>query len=177
MRLSILIASLFERHSLLMRLLGSLAHQADRRLEVLTAIDQRHWSIGKKREHLLCRAHGDYICYLDDDDTVSDVFVKRILDALETEPDCVGYWGRIRHGSQSKKVRYSKANTIRTEADVFYRPIWIMNPVRRSIAEQVVFADVSTCEDRVYADQIQPLLKSEVFIDETLYVYHCRHAF
>ena len=103
MRLSILIASLFERHSLLMRLLGSLAHQADRRLEVLTAIDQRHLSVGKKREHLLCRAHGDYICYLDDDDTVSDVFVKRILDALETEPDCVGYWGCIRHGSQSKK--------------------------------------------------------------------------
>jgi hypothetical protein len=41
MRLSILIASLFERHSLLMRLLGSLAHQADRR-GARTFSDDKH---------------------------------------------------------------------------------------------------------------------------------------
>lgn len=80
MKLSILILSIPSRLSnFLPTLLQNLLKQAEpfkNQVEILTLIDNKVRSIGKKRQNLIDIAEGEYIAFIDDDDRVSDNYIE-----------------------------------------------------------------------------------------------------
>ncbi len=60
-------------------------------VEILSIEDNKEISIGAKRQKLLERAIGDYIVFFDSDDLPFNLYTSKILQALESSPDCVGF--------------------------------------------------------------------------------------
>lgn len=88
MKLSILIPTLITRVSFYNDLKNSLEKQinllnARDDVNILSCLDDRHLTIGEKRNHLLELANGEYICFVDDDDKVHEDFILEILDAID----------------------------------------------------------------------------------------------
>jgi len=179
-KLSILICSLESRKEQFDKLKECFLPQVDGvPVDVEWSVDDGSKSIGQKRQELLEKARGDYVCFVDDDDEVPEYYVEEILKAIETQPDCVGFWGRIisEKSGGSKQVHYSLDNKqLRhdMEKDIFLRGIGHLSPVKRAIALRVGFRDLDRNEDRFYSEGITPLLNTEVFIDKDMYIYKTR---
>ena len=97
--LSILICHLESRKEMLDRLMACLDRQKNADVEILIETDNGKdnggLARGAKRNKLLYNARGRYICYVDDDDLVSDgsehpAYIPSIFEALERGPvfDC-----------------------------------------------------------------------------------------
>jgi len=173
-KLSLLICSLKDRHEKLQRLLSCLKPQLNSKVEVLIETDQRKITTGAKRNILLKKAVGDYIAFIDDDDLVSDDYVSKILEAIKTKPDCVGIKGQVTFAKKriSKPFIHSvKYATWFQKGGIYYRCPNHISPVKRKLALRIGFPDVYTQEDLKYSMELYPFLKTEVFIDSTLYYY------
>lgn len=176
MRLSILICSLFKRRNYLQRILSIIDKQIKDRndVECLTNTDDGMKTVGFKRNQLLESAKGDYICFVDDDDLVADDYVSKILNALTTNPDCVGIEGIITvNGQNPKKFIHSLQYTDWYEKDgVYYRNPNHLSPVKRDFALQAKFPnDKSFGEDKDYSMRLLKYLKTEVYINGPIYFY------
>ncbi|NJL70647.1 MAG: glycosyltransferase family 2 protein [Candidatus Competibacteraceae bacterium] len=173
MKLSILICSLGSRHAMLARLLNRLNPQLNENVEVLVETDYGTMSIGEKRNRLLDKATGDYIAFIDDDDLVATDYVSRILDAVKTEPDCVGIEGRMTtDGADPRTFIHSfRYKTWYEQNGIYYRNPNHLNPVKREIALKVRFPDKNHGEDRDYSMSLLPLLTTEVYLEGTTYEY------
>ena len=189
-KLSILICSLYGRHESLDTLLHILDDQKDNQIEILIEKDNGVMTIGAKRNILLERAQGEYMCFVDDDDVVSDNYISKILEAIETKPDCCGIEGlifmrpRIRNRDryspkrwlQGQRVQRKFIHSIRyktwfEEHHIYYRCPNHLNPVKRELALQVMFPSLNNEEDRDYSIRLLPLLKTEVYIKGIIYNY------
>ncbi|MDP2651957.1 MAG: glycosyltransferase family A protein, partial [bacterium] len=96
LKFSILIPAVPSRLSQLSELLAALESQTNGRpVEVLVFLDNKQRSIGFKRDALVQLARGDYVAFVDDDDTVSPAYVDQILAAIESEPDVVTFVQRV----------------------------------------------------------------------------------
>lgn len=172
MRLSILIPTLRQRSALLDRLMGIVEPQLTSEVEVLLESDSGEAEIGTKRNTLMARARGDYVCYVDDDDRVAGDYVSRILGATEAKPDCVGIEGVWTSGAIQRKFVHSIKNPRWSEdGEVLLRPPNHLNPVLRSIARLVRFPEKSWGEDESYSMSLLPNLVSEVFLEQPIYFY------
>ena len=176
-KLSILICHKPDRRVLLDQLKISLAVQDTHETEVL--VDELPGEVGAKRNRLLDQSTGRYITYVDDDDKVSEDYVSRILAAINTEPDVVGIQGEITTNGANPWLFRHSISVERwckdKQAKIYFRMPNHLNPVKREFALQTRFDDnKSWGEDRDYSERLKPLLKSEVFIDATIYHYLCR---
>jgi glycosyltransferase involved in cell wall biosynthesis len=83
---SILIAGIPERYHTAQPLLYSLLEkQSVARMpdvELIYSMDNKRRSVGAKRNDLLRMARGEYISFIDDDDEVSEAYVKTIHEAI-----------------------------------------------------------------------------------------------
>lgn len=87
-RLSILIPTLFSRIKHLTNLLEEINYQIQSKpVQVLWIGDNRSMTIGEKRNQLLDNAKGEWICYVDDDDTISENYIDVLLKAIDDNPD------------------------------------------------------------------------------------------
>ena len=98
--LSILILSLVERIDQLRELVSSFDaqiaaydHRSDNSVEIIVDLDNGKRSISEKRNHLLHLAKGEYLCFIDDDDSVSEDFVESLTSAIKMNPkvDCITF--------------------------------------------------------------------------------------
>lgn len=173
--LSILILSIESRAELLARLLETLRPQLTDEVELL--IEHGPQSIGAKRNALLARSTGQYICFVDDDDLVADDYVATILDATRLDPDAIGF--RLSYsvdgtfdGNALHTIRNAKWETVnRDGAKVYLRTPNHLNPVRRSIAIRHPFPEINHGEDHDYSKKIAPTIRTEVYIDRVMYHY------
>lgn len=174
-RFSILIPTLASpsRQKTLDRLLGILIPQRKPGVEVIVECDDGELSIGAKRNLLMSKAKGDYVAFIDDDDTVAENYVDEIIEATELNPDCVGFWlDRFVDGVFDAKACHSLRYTqSANKQDLYERIPNHLNPIRRIIAQRVAFPPLNCFEDSQFAERVYHLLKSEVFIDKTLYQY------
>ena len=87
--------------------------------------------------------------------------------------DCVGINGVITFdGEKSKRWSISIKHGHWHETDeMYFRTPNHISPVRRSIALQAKFPDISYGEDMEYSKRIFPMLKNEVCIEKPLYHY------
>jgi len=173
MILSILICTIPKRRDMFDRLLFDIRSQVSRSgVDIEILADNGPESVGFKRQKLIEAAQGDYVCFVDDDDNISATYISSILTALSTGPDVVGFCGIITtNGRHAKRFKISKLCNYEEKRGVYYRYNNHLSPVKRSIAVQVGYKDMSHGEDFDYATRLQPLVKTEVFIDQNLYYY------
>ena len=91
MDISILICTIEGREKPLSELLNILDNQKNEKVEILLNKDNREKTVGKKRNELINQAKGKYICFIDDDDIVSDDYISKILYSINnSNPDVIG---------------------------------------------------------------------------------------
>lgn len=181
MILSVLICSLEKRAKMLAALTAELNRQRAQYgliddVEILSSVDGGAMSIGGKRNHLMRQATGKYVCYVDDDDSVSDDYLYLMVNAcrLQPEVDCVGIVGDIlwrgEHCSFVHSIIYSEW---KYEGGQFFRPPNHLNPVKREIAMRFPFVEKNKGEDFDYSCAMQRAgaLQSEAMVPATVYFY------
>lgn len=142
-------------------------------VEVITD-DSMDYNIGTKRNKLLEMAKGEFIVYVDDDDLISNNYVSLVLEACKSKPDCIGINGIITtDGKDERQWFISKEyGHWHTGANgVYYRTPNHISPVKRELALQAGFPEISFGEDAEYSNRLLPLLKSEVIIAQPIYKY------
>jgi glycosyltransferase involved in cell wall biosynthesis len=180
--LSILICSIPERKEMLHQLLDNLGEQqGDNKSKIEIIVDNDPTLlVGTKRRYLLEQAKGQFIVFIDDDDKVSDDYIRKIVRCIETNPeiDCIAISGLIKFdGQESKHWHISKEYGHWYEKDnVYYRTPNHISPVRRELALQASFEDISIGEDFKYSMALLPLLKKEAKINGLLYFYDYKQA-
>ncbi|PQE02199.1 hypothetical protein CYL16_01135 [Mycobacterium sp. EPG1] len=174
MLISILVPAVPGRDS--RRLLSSLYGQAaGQPVEVLVLCDNLKRSIGRKRNDLLSVAQGDYITFVDDDDIVTDDYVRSLVGSLGA--DVVTFDVEVTlNGGQAFPMRFSKDFTSENRDGLWLRIPNHLMCVRRELAVQNGFPDVGVGEDADYAKRLLPLLRSETRINRTLYFYRYSDA-
>lgn len=178
--LSILICTLPERRELYEYIHKKLSNQIlelgvfSKQVEICTH-NNVTMTTGAKRNALLEMSRGQFIVFVDDDDDVSDDYVEKIFFTILKHPyiDCIGIEGIITtDGEQQKEWVISVDCNDWYEANgVYFRTPNHISPVRREIALQAGFPDITYAEDREYSRRILPLCKNEAKIKGFLYHY------
>ncbi len=181
MKLSILIPSLISRAEQLNILRQELNRQAidyAGKVEILTYTDNGEESIGRKRNELLDRAYGEYVCFIDDDDEVSKDYISKVMEAIKWTPDCCSLIGcRTVDGENPEifehSIRYKEYKTNKVGAVTYERYPNHLNVIKSSIAKKFRFPEISYGEDTDWATQIfeSGLLKQEIEIKGVIYHY------
>lgn len=199
-KLSILICSLEERKNDLVILLLNLMRQCqeysfkdtviDRQgdlvittytfdeVEIITALDNRNFTTGYKRNILYQMAKGKFLISADDDDEVPKYYIEELLKAAEQDVDCFAINGSITvNGKDEKKWYISKDLEYVTKGvgnETYYtRYPNHITAIRSEIAKQFIFPDKVYAEDFAWATQIHNsgLIKTEVAIEKPMYFY------
>ncbi len=173
-QLSILICSLAQREESLLRLLDVLEKQSTDKIEIIVETDNGEIATGTKRNNLLRKARGEYVCFVDDDDMVSEDYVSKILVALKSKPDCCSIEGEIHQGKRNRKRLFFHSMKYREwyeENHIYYRSPNHLNPVRIQLALKIGFPDENVGEDIWYSKRLLSLLKTEVVIKGIIYFY------
>lgn len=177
-QLSILIPTLPQRLEKYALLLNNLSNQIKINdltdsVQLLSIMDCKDMSVGEKRNWLLQMSCGKYVQFLDDDDRISNDFVKKMHDATLSEPDVVTFKGEFYHSGKhhsdfliSTMVRYDT-----NKNGMMYRRPNHLCPVKREIALNCKFPNKNYGEDSDYANQINNIIKTEKHIDDKLYFY------
>lgn len=187
-RLSILICSLPDRSNYIKRLKQCLKNQLTPEVEVLVDFaDRGEKTVGQKRNDLIGQSSGEYICFIDDDDFVSDNYIEKILKATDSKPDLVGFNTIISFdGTKPRKVNNSLGNEswyhdvgkvpwdLKPHPIIYYRTPNHLTPVKRHLAIKVLFPAINDQEDKFYSYGLAVHCKNEVFIDDYLYYYDCK---
>lgn len=177
---SILICTLESRKQSFSSLYSNLTaliklHELQSEVEVLYLSDKGEASVGQKRNELVSLSKGEYVCFIDDDDKVSDNYIPLIYKSLVSYPDCVGLTGVITfNGKNPKRFIHSiKYNSYFEKGGVYYRPPNHLNPIRKEIAQHFLFPSKYFGEDTDWALRIckAGVLKKECFISDPLYYY------
>ncbi|MGD8579558.1 MAG: glycosyltransferase [Lysobacterales bacterium] len=186
--LSVLIPTLEARRDQCARLCGELERQAEQAgathaVEILTLPDDGKARVGAKRNTLVARAAGRFVAFVDDDDTLSDHYLDRLLSAIRTNPnvDCVCFPAEIRfRGRHPRRLEHSIAyHDWRHEDGRYLRPPCHLMPIRREIALRYPFPEIDYGEDMDWTLRISRdgALRHETKIDEVLYIYNSRRSY
>lgn len=176
MILSILICSLEERKEYLNRLTEKLKLQNKYEdVEICVYTDNKENSIGTKRNSLLNNAKGKYVCFIDDDDMVSDNYIDLVREGCFTDKDCISLNGVITFDGQNAKqfIHSIKYNSYFEENDIYYRPPNHLNAIKKELVKDIKFEEINYGEDTDWAMKICNLgiLKTEHEIQEIIYLY------
>jgi glycosyltransferase involved in cell wall biosynthesis len=184
MTLSILICTIQGREGYLTRLLQELVQQKARlsnqltdEVEIIVESDNGAMSTGSKRNYLISKSTGKYVVFIDDDDIVAPTYIADILKAAEQDPDVIVFNGTMTtNGKDERKWFISKDYPYEAKNGAYYRYPNHIVPIRREIAIQFKFQDITVGEDYLWATAIHTsgLIKTEVKIDKELYHYQFR---
>lgn len=109
-------------------------------IELLVLEDNRKRELGVKRQALVDMAQGQYICFIDDDDLISDDYIQKIHPLLDGVADCVGITAQISlEGADWVDVHYSKDNKQRNLPDCYLRPIQHLTPVKTEHVKKIPY--------------------------------------
>lgn len=179
-KLSILICMTQDRMDFLNRLMNILEPQLlGKPIEVLTNYEDI--SIGAKRNSLLEASKGEYVCFIDSDDLVSKDYVSLFEEATINNPDCCSLMGVITFDGSNPEIfehsiKYNEWRTNDTGGVKYERYVNHLNFIKRSIAIQIKYPDISHGEDRAWSDALRSsmLIHSESCIEKVLYHYEYR---
>lgn len=181
-KLSILIPTIGKRAELYSSLVNELNLQIEPYKNLIKIIGhtEENKTIGAKRNDLLEYADSEYVCFIDDDDTVSSTYIQDIMEGLKQNPDCLSLRGVITWDGANPEIfehsiRYNTyiTHTMPKDGIKYERYPNHLNVIKASIAKQFKFPETNHGEDTDWATQIRDsrLLKKEVYIDRILYHY------
>jgi hypothetical protein len=136
--------------------------------------DNLEHGYGNKTQDLINSSTAGYISCIDDDDMVAPDFVERVLAALGTWPDYVGFPVRWTvDGVPQCPVEHSlRHGGWHDSAGMLKRDIAQFNPIRRELALLGTWEGGYQAERR-WGDQVRATgrVATEVWIDEPMYYY------
>jgi len=146
-------------------------------IEIITETDNGENSVGKKRNNVIDKARGEYVCFIDDDDMITEIYVSKILKALETKPDVVELVGFLPKYDLPFIHNLNCGGHFRKDGIQFRTPNHL-NTIKTSIARQVRYPEISHGEDQDYSHRLwdSGLMKTESLIGERMYIYQFNPA-
>ena len=175
MKLSILICTIPEREWFLNRVMAILSEQPGDYEILINGSDK---SIGRKRNELLSEASGDYVAFIDDDDTISPNYIHLVMEGIDKGVDCCSLTGIITDdGKNPRKFIHSiKYKSWYEDNGVYFRNPNHLNTIRTGLARRAYFPETNHGEDRSFSDQLFKLgvLKTEHEIKQVIYFYEHR---
>jgi glycosyltransferase involved in cell wall biosynthesis len=142
------------------------------KIQIISFCDTKDVTVGVKRNWLLEKSNSKYVCFLDDDDDISNNYIKSLYEATLQGADCVTFLGE--HHDNGKITDFS-ISTMHSrnynDTNCFYRLPNHLCPVKREIAIACMFTDKNFGEDSDYAEKINRVIKNEFHIKEKLYFY------
>lgn len=186
--LSILIATIPERHERFTKLYNELMrqkamfdtfHDTLGEIEIVVNSGKKFLhgglSIGKKREALVQEASGTYLCFLDDDDTVSPNYIEALMRMCAKGHDICTFRAIIKMATfwtiLEMKLDYTENEQI-TPVKTVTRPPWHICPVKSVYAKLFQFPDLNNAEDFVWVEKVLSCCKTETHTDEVLFQYN-----
>ena len=179
--LSVLICTIRERKVFFDRLYSKLKNQINKFclngiVDIEYICDNRELKIGAKRNMLVQKAKGKYVCFIDDDDDISDDYLKLLVEACKNDKDCVSLTGQITtNGTNPKRFIHSVMYKEYKEVNnIYFRPPNHLNCIRHSIAKKFTFEAKNFGEDTDWAMEIckSGIIKTETYIDKIIYFYN-----
>lgn len=186
--LSILIPTIPERVEMFTRLIGELNRQVNYvndnhpslgRIEILVDTGRRFLegglSIGKKRDTLVKRAQGKYLCFLDDDERISPNYLETILRLCKYDADVVTFRNFSRLENFWMLVDMSLKYHTNDQASpefMIRRRAWHICPVRSIFAKLYSFPDTNYSEDWEWFEKVLKHCTTEAKTDAILHEYH-----
>lgn len=179
MKWSILIPSVVTRDEDLQRLVNCLAPQVEKYkgdIEVLVHWNNFEKGIGPVRQELIDDAKGEYVNFIDDDDMVVGDYCDTIYPLLDGV-DYIGFKVDFYSNGQLQRpvIHSLTCEGWMENQDGFYRRVTMINPIKRSIAKKSKVADgdykKGVPEEKVYADNLDKITKTEHFIDRPMHIY------
>ena len=148
----------------------------DKRVEHLILIDNKIRTVGRKRDNLIQSAIGQFVAFVDDDDDISDDYVKELTNAIKAKPDVdvitfkqscfIENYPRsvVLFGLQHDNESY-------VPGTIFKRKPFHVCAWNRNLAQQYRVPSNNICEDAGWVSQMWDKAKTEHFIDKILHAY------
>jgi glycosyltransferase involved in cell wall biosynthesis len=127
-----------------------------------------------KRNWLIDQSVGKYFVFIDDDDLVPCYYVKEILKAAETNPDCITFIGYMTtDGKNAKPFELRLGEKYEERNGKYFRFPNHITPMRRETVAPFRFPDITLGEDSAFAYAIMGAgaLKTEIHIHKDMYIY------
>lgn len=152
------------------------AYDLEGKVEVISLADNKEMTIGEKRNKLYQKANGVYSWQIDDDDWIHYQAIPLIIDELMNDsPDCVGFKELcIFDGKRAETSNFSlRYPGWMDNYDGFshVRTPFFKTPIKTRLCLQCPAPHTRFGEDHEFAKAIYPLLQTENYIDEFLYIY------
>jgi glycosyltransferase involved in cell wall biosynthesis len=132
-------------------------------------------SIGKKRESLVRKATGKYLCFLDDDENVSPGYVETLVRLCQLDTDVVTFRNLTKTDFYWTVVDMSLKNPVNEEATperIVKRRPWHICPVRSEYAKRYEFSDANYGEDFDWMAKVLKHCETEAHTDAILHIYN-----
>lgn len=132
-------------------------------------------SIGAKRESLLRRATGDYLCYLDSDESISPNYVETLVRLCGQNKDLCTFRAVVKTDHYWTVVDmsfYNPENEDATPDRIVKRTAWHVCPVRSRIAKRFHFPDTNYGEDYEWMREVLKACHSEAKTDAIIFQYN-----
>lgn len=174
---SILIATVPSRAQKLFNLISNLEKQIGNywTIEIVSILDNKVRTVGEKRNQLIDIAKGDYISFIDDDDTISDSYIEDIKQALVFMPDVVTFDVLCTVGKQQKLCHYGieykgfRCKMLGNGDEEWFARPYHLHVWRKDLVPR--FPDISLGEDVIWADSIDVKDLRQEKINKILYYY------
>lgn len=183
-KLSILIATTIDRREMFEVLYQNFQLQIELgqfqdAVEIIWLEDDKQISIGLKRQQLLELAKGEYIVFFDSDDEPFSYYVSEIMQALSSNPDCVGMEIAMSTNGKNSQLcchsleypEWKGDGKTKIDGYDYVRNVTHFNPVRRELALRAGFPDLRFGEDHVYSNRVTALCSVQVMIKKPMFHY------
>ena len=163
----------------LMPLYSRMVEQAEDHtdIEILCLIDNKSMTIGEKRQALLDSARGKWVGFMDDDDGISDDYIKTLHEAMTQHPaDVISFDQHCSVNGKEFSVNFKMGNphepyipgagTLHIRRPPYHMCFW-----RSEIAKNAKFKPSSYGEDLAWCMEMYPKVRSETHIDKVLHYY------
>lgn len=131
-------------------------------------------SIGKKREELVKRAQGKYLCFLDDDDNISGDYVETLLRLCYKNHDICTFNSFVRLENFWMLVNMSLfwSENEQAHPGIILRKPWHICPVKSIYAKLHPFPDSNYGEDWEWFEKVLQHCQHQAKTEAILHEYH-----
>lgn len=190
--LSILIPTIPERVEMFTKLFNELHKQLEYmntfhptlgRIEILVDSGARFLdgglSIGKKREALVKRAEGKYLCFLDDDDSIAGNYLETLVRLCIQDQDVCTFrnFSKMDNFWMLVDMSLDYQNDQATPSHIVRRSPWHVCPVRSKYAKRYPFPNTNYGEDWAWLSQVLKDCMTEAKSEAIIHQYnHGKHS-